>query len=87
MEPSREEPVQLPPEHGGPEEAPGPSQQDTTAEDPVPRYLGAADEEEWAIIRAELISDTGKPPCKLLCSRVAGVSLVKPLLLSRYLQS
>ena len=68
MEPSREEPAQLPPEHVVPEEAPRSSQQDTpAAEDIVPQpvtfqdmrsYLEAVDEEEQALIRAELTPDT-----------------------------
>ena len=67
MEPIREEPAQLPPEHAALVEAPGPSQLDAAAEDPVPRpitlqdvrnYLEAADEEEWAIVKAELTPDT-----------------------------
>ena len=95
MEPSPEEPAQLPPKQAAPEEAPGPSQQDTMAEDPVPRpitlqdirsYLKAADEEERTLIRAELTPDTREATAQLLRSRVAGVSRVKPLLFPSHCQ-
>ena len=55
MEPSWEEPAQLPPKHLAPEKAPGPSQQDILTVDLAPRAiilqdvrncLEAADEDE-----------------------------------------